>query len=205
METRFGEFVFDPGQRVVRRGAELVPIAPKAFQLLEMLIENRPNAVDRNVLYDALWPDTIVDEGNLKNLIGELRAALGDNAKRPRFIRTAARFGYAFMGEVNAPVVLLVYAGTVIPLGEGEHVIGRSGRVAVPIDSPLVSRRHARIVVAHGAATVEDLDSKNGTFVNSERIRAPRTLRDADEIKIADVIALHLRFAGGDSTVTKSA
>ena len=204
METRFAEFIFDPGQRLLRRGADPVPLAPKAFQLLEMLIANRPDVVAKDALYDALWPDTIVDEANLKNLIAELRAALHDDAKKPRFIRTVSRYGYAFACEATAPAVLVLSAGVVIPLGEGEHIIGRFARAAVPVDSPLISRRHARIVIAQGVATVEDLDSKNGTYVNGRRITAPCVVSEHDEIKLADVIALRLRMASAaESTITK--
>ena len=156
-------------------------------------------------LYDALWPDTIVDEANLKNLIGEVREALGDSAKHPRFIRTVSRFGYAFAGEAAPPGFLLILGKTVFPLVEGEHVIGRFATADIEIDSPLVSRRHARIVISRGVVTVEDLKSKNGTFLNGERLTEPHALNDGDEIKLADVIGLRLRTPNArQSTVTKS-
>lgn len=203
MQTRFGEFVFDPDERVLRKGATPVRLSPKAFQLLQVLIENRPKAVPKRALYDALWPDTFVEEANLKNLVVELRAGLGDDSKNPRFIKTVARFGYSFSGEPPESGFRLVHGRNVIPLTDGEHVIGRSAAVNIPIDSLLISRRHARIVVSNGEAIVEDLGSKNGTIVNGEPITGSRRLNDGDEIALADDVVLFVRTPRhADSTAT---
>jgi pSer/pThr/pTyr-binding forkhead associated (FHA) protein len=112
-------------------------------------------------------------------------------------IRTVHGFGYAFAGEAvedaRAPArtvfaCRLVWGTREIGLAEGENVIGRAEGSAVRIDSPRVSRRHARIVVSGGAGSIEDLGSKNGTFVKGQRITAPYRLADGDQIRLGSVV-----------------
>jgi predicted ATPase/DNA-binding winged helix-turn-helix (wHTH) protein len=93
----FGDFVIDPGTRELLRAGTRVPLSPKAFQLLGILVESRPRALSKSELQDRLWPGTFVVEKNLTNLVGEIRAALGDAPAHPTFIRTVPRFGYAFL------------------------------------------------------------------------------------------------------------
>jgi pSer/pThr/pTyr-binding forkhead associated (FHA) protein len=71
---------------------------------------------------------------------------------------------------------------------EGKNVIGRAADAAVPIDSPGISRYHARIVVTRGEATLEDLGSKNGTHLNGSRITAPCRLSDGNEIRLGGLV-----------------
>src|SRR5262245_19992331 len=99
----FGDFVLDPDAREVRRGDDPVLLSPKAYQLLELLVVNRPKAFSKSALQDQLWPDTFVVEKNLVNLIAEIREALGDDAAHPRFVRTIHRFGYAFRDSTPGP------------------------------------------------------------------------------------------------------
>ena len=95
MQVSFGEFVLDLDSRELRRGAEPVRLSPKAFQLLEILVTNRPKALSKADLQDRLWPDTFVVEKNLANLVSEIRQVLGDSPSSG-FIRTVPRYGYAF-------------------------------------------------------------------------------------------------------------
>ena len=99
---RFGEFVLDGDTRELWRGHQVVSLSPKAFQLLEILIENHPKAMTKGALQDLLWPNTFVVEKNLANLVAEIRQALGDSAEHPRFLRTVPRFGYAFLDAPTA-------------------------------------------------------------------------------------------------------
>ena len=108
----FGEFVLDGDTRQLRRGHEIVPLSPKAFQLLEFLIEHQPKAISKGALQDLLWPSTFVVEKNIANLVAEIREALGDSAEHPRFVRTVPRFGYAFL---DAPVAGRRDASTAVP------------------------------------------------------------------------------------------
>jgi DNA-binding winged helix-turn-helix (wHTH) protein len=201
MQIRFGDFVVDTETRqVLRRGKEVV-LSPKAYRLLTLLVDARPKAVAKEALYQALWPDTFVVEANLSNLVGEIRAGLGDSAQHPQFIRTLHGFGYAFSAEVAAagsiePDVtgyLIEADGQALPLRGATSIVGRGSDVQVRLDLPGVSRHHARITIADGHAIVEDLQSKNGTFVRGERVGEPRTASPGDEIGFGSVrVTFHL-------------
>jgi DNA-binding winged helix-turn-helix (wHTH) protein len=93
MPVQFSEFTLDESRREVLRGGESIHLSPKAFQLLSILIQERPRAISKADLQERLWPDTFVTEGNLPGLLAELRSALGDDAHEPRFIRTFYGFG----------------------------------------------------------------------------------------------------------------
>ena len=96
MQLQFGECVFDSDSRRLTRGAEPVHLEPKAFELLELLLERRPAAVAKAGIHDRLWPRTFVSESSLTTLVAQLRKALGDGPKKPRWIRTVHGYGYAF-------------------------------------------------------------------------------------------------------------
>jgi len=96
--VRFGEFVFDSGSRELRGRGGPCHLSPKAFECLGGLLERRPEAVRRAQLQGRLWPKTFVADSSLRRVIAGIRAALGDDERRPRFIRTVRGFGYAFCG-----------------------------------------------------------------------------------------------------------
>jgi hypothetical protein len=192
MRLGVGDWVFDSNTREVVREGRPVPLSPKAFGLLELLVRRRPDAVSRDEIHEHLWPNVFVSPANLANLVVELRAALGDNARKPRFVRTVSRFGYAFAADpVGAPggaprpfACRLVWGPREIALDASQNVIGRDSAAVVWIDDGSVSRRHARITLDDKGATIEDLGSKNGTFVRGRRIEKPARLGDRDVIKI---------------------
>jgi DNA-binding winged helix-turn-helix (wHTH) protein/Flp pilus assembly protein TadD len=101
MRLSFGDCTFDSASRTLQRVGEHVRISGKAFQLLELLLAARPNPIAKEELFARLWPDTFVSDANLASLIKEIRAAIGDDAKAPRYIRTVHRFGYAFSGDAT--------------------------------------------------------------------------------------------------------
>jgi DNA-binding winged helix-turn-helix (wHTH) protein len=78
MRVRFSDFLLDTDRRALSRGGASVALRPKALQLLEILVEQRPKAVSQEELYDRLWPDTFVDKRSLHKVMYELREALGD-------------------------------------------------------------------------------------------------------------------------------
>lgn len=217
MRVQIGECVFDSGTRELTRDGEVLPLSPKAFDLLMALLEARPNAVSRDNLCERLWPDTFVSQTNLTGLVKELRHALGDDARAPRLIQTLHRFGYAFRGdaadlEERAPTAStkgagcwLVWGIQPIALPEGEHVLGRDPDALVRISTPRTSRRHARIVVEEGQAVLEDLGSRNGTFVGTRRIEEPTVLADGDQIHIGSEVLLFRRAPGMDTTEAATA
>jgi TolB-like protein/DNA-binding winged helix-turn-helix (wHTH) protein/Tfp pilus assembly protein PilF len=96
MPTHFGDFTLDESRRQLLRDGEAIHLPPKAFQLLSILIEESPRAVSKKDLQERLWPDTFVTEGNLATAVADLRSALGDDRREPRFIRTLYGFGYSF-------------------------------------------------------------------------------------------------------------
>lgn len=189
MTVRFGEFELDEGRRQLLRGGEPLHLSAKQFLLLQILVAQRPNAVAKRELYDRLWPATFVSDVNLPSLIAELRTALGDDAREPRFIRTVHGFGYAFCGETDAPpaeneshVATLSGDRWHVRLIAGETVIGRG-----TIEDASVSRRHAAITCDGTSCTITDLASKNGTFVGGVRVSAPRELVDGDVVTLGSV------------------
>lgn len=197
---RFDHFTVDSRTRRILHDGKEVHLSPKAFDLLVTLIENRGLAMSRAELHKHLWPSTYVLDTNLASLVAEIRRVLGDEADDPRFVRTMHRFGYWFIGNVEEenlvgervrPAVRywLVWETKQVPLTEGTNVVGRAPDAEVWIDAAGVSRNHARISVAGPEATVEDLGSKNGTFLRGERISSPRPLNDGDQIRLGSVVA----------------
>jgi len=207
MRYVFGDCVLDLGTRQLLRAGEVLRVSPKAFELLELLVEKRPNAVAKATIHDRLWPATFVSESNLSTLVTELRNALGDDARQPRHLRTVHGFGYAFCSETAeaaspAPsprVALRLVLGTrEIPLGQGENVLGRDLGSVIRIDSPRASRRHAVIHVSAAEAVIEDLGSKNGTLVNGSRVESPTRLRDGDRLEVG--VAMTFRVVSEDGS-----
>lgn len=194
----FGECVLDTETRQLLRATANVHLTPKAFELLQALLERRPRALSKAELREILWPDTHVLEANLPNLVAEVRTAIADVAQRPRYIRTVHAFGYAFCGEAaeigpegaqpEQPLLYrLVWEGGLVMLAEGEHLLGRHPASVVPLDAETVSRRHARLRIADGKAVLEDLRSRNGTFVRGERLVSPALLVDGEEFRLGSV------------------
>jgi len=207
---RIGECVLDSAARRISRAGQPVHISPKAFQLVELLLACRPRVVSKAEIRDALWPATYVAASSLARVVAELRAALGDDARHPRLVRTVHGFGYAFLGDAatesqtpSAPpdafACRLTWGDREILLREGEHVLGRAPTASVWIDSTSVSRSHARIVVAGGRATLEDLGSKNGTFLRGQKLQATSELSDGDVIAVGPVV---LKFRAARATVS---
>ena len=103
MRVQFGDFTLDRATRQLLRGGEELHLEPKAFELLDCLVERRPKAVSKAEIRDRLWPETFVSESNLTGLVAQLREALADDPRRPRYIRTVHGFGYAFTGSAMEP------------------------------------------------------------------------------------------------------
>ena len=97
----FGQFVLDPGRRTLSRADSPVALTPKAFDVLLFLVQNPNRLVTKEQLLQAVWGDTFVEEGNLKQYISHLRKALGDNSEDTRLIVTISRKGYQFTGDVT--------------------------------------------------------------------------------------------------------
>ena len=199
MRVRFGECLLDSETRQLHVRGETVHVQPKAFQFLELLLENRPKAVSKSRIHEKLWPGTFVSDSTLTSLLVEVRHVIGDEARQPRFVRTVHGFGYAFCGnaedvheEVSSRPVprtacWVLHAGKRTALEQGETTIGRDPGAGLFIDDPSVSRRHARILLTEEGAALEDLGSKNGTLLEDQRIEAPVPLVDGARIRIGTV------------------
>lgn len=198
MIHHFDRFALDSDTRQLLRDGDEIHLSPKALQLLQLLVENRNRAMSRSDLQKELWPTTFVLDTNLASLIKEIRRALDDTADTPRFVRTVHRFGYWFIGETrdgdsrqpDQPPFRywLIWASRQIAVDTGEHILGRAPDASVWIDAVGVSRHHARIVITGADATIEDLGSKNGTFVGEAAVTAPRQLVDGDQIRLGPVV-----------------
>ncbi len=205
MRIRFGPFTVDADTRQLLRAGSECHLPPKAFDLLWSLIERRPKVIDKTELHTRIWPDTFVVDGSLNVLVGQIRRALGDDAQRPQFVRTVHGVGYAFCGDaVEAPEqpapagptrCWLITRDRSFDLAEGNNIIGRDPDCAVWLNSPSVSRRHARIDVdgRRRRLTLEDLHSSNGTFVRGVLVEGPVELSDGAAIRFGSVdMKLHL-------------
>ena len=175
MRVVFGECEFDSGRRVLLRHGSATPLSPKAFQLLELLLDRRPEAVAKSELLERLWPETFVSDASLHNLVTEIRAAIGDAPRTARYIRTVPRYGYAFHGDARPA---LCHVAAIPHQASGPRLVSRQRRMAPlrrlerggprsrlcrpdrfrhALAPPCPDRRDGR------EATVEDLGSKNGT------------------------------------------
>ncbi len=101
VELSFAEFRIDLAQRRLYEGAREIKLQPKTFDLLLFLCQHAGELLSRETIYQALWPNTFVDDHSLSVQIADLRKALGDNPKEPRLIETRARRGYRFLPQLE--------------------------------------------------------------------------------------------------------
>jgi hypothetical protein len=220
MHLSFGRFVLDVRARQLLRRGRPVRLGDSALAVLLRLVERRPAVVSK-VDLRSLWPSRVVEENHLSHLIAELRRALGRRA-----IRTVHGLGYAFTPSaipdaataVGAVVCVLEWrAGSGLTasghhdawdagrarLPEGTYLIGRSPDAFPRLASRTVSARHAHLDVHADGAFVEDLASKNGTFVEGRRVDLRRRLRDGDTLLVGGVpLSVHLHGAALTTTDT---
>ena len=199
MRYRFAAFTVNGDTRQLLKGDRELHLSPKAFELLIFLLEERSRALSKTELQEQLWPSTFVGETNLATLVAEIRRAVDDTAQDSRVVRTVHRFGYRFVAAVDeaeppvagaAPPASDMYLATAdqrYRLPQGAAVIGRAPDAAIRVDSGGVSRHHARIVVSGNQARIEDLGSKNGTFIDGQPVTSPCLLNDGSEVRVGPV------------------
>jgi DNA-binding winged helix-turn-helix (wHTH) protein len=198
----FENFEVNTETRQLQRDGTHVHLAPKAFDLLVALIQERPRVLSKEDLHARIWPGVFVSDASLAMVVAEIRAALGETSQESRFIRTVHRRGYAFQGNVTPRIVAtpfeqghtvattdywIVVAGKDIPLRPGPNLVGRDPRASVWLDLPSVSRRHARIRVDDEGVAVEDLGSKNGTRIGDVLVTGEMPVRDGDVVRFGAV------------------
>ena len=98
----FGPFRLLPGERILRRGDQALPLPPKAFDTLLLLVCHPGHLMSKGELMKALWPDSFVEEVNLANNISLLRKVLRDKAGACSFIQTVPKLGYRFLPAVTS-------------------------------------------------------------------------------------------------------
>jgi DNA-binding winged helix-turn-helix (wHTH) protein len=200
----FGHICVDAGARCVSRAERPVLLARKALDLLLLLLEHRPNVVSKEQIHDQVWPDTFVSEASVQSLVRAIRRAIDDASAGASWIVTVHGVGYRFGGDavtsdasmpppmVERPAAWLVGGPARIALAPGENVLGRGDGV-VEIDAPTISRHHARITIGT-QTTLEDLGSKNGTWLDDRRVTAPTVLADGATVRLGSV-AVTFRLA----------
>jgi TolB-like protein/Tfp pilus assembly protein PilF len=97
----FGPFRIEQGERLLRRGTEVIPLAPKAIETLLVLAASGGRVVEKNELIQRVWPDTFVEEGGLARNISLLRKVLGEGPDDHQYIETIPRRGYRFVAPVS--------------------------------------------------------------------------------------------------------
>jgi hypothetical protein len=103
MQVTFGGYCLDLGTRQLLHGGTEVRLSPKAFDLLHVLVDNRTRAVSKAELHERLWPGTFVTDANLAVLVAELRSALHDRPRAPKFVRPCTDSGTPSAGRLLMP------------------------------------------------------------------------------------------------------
>ena len=150
MRVTFGDFLLDSAERQLLRGDTPEHLTGKAFQLLVLLVAERPKVVSKKEIYDTLWPDVFVQEANIKNLIAELRA--GDRqlevemeppmledypletAPSERIVQTVSKASQEMGGRANLVGV---------PYGSDASKLARAGIPSVIFGPGSIDRAHA--------------------------------------------------------------
>ena len=209
LRTSFGVGYWrvDPALNSVAGPMASAHLEPKVMEVLVCLAEHAADVVSKELLLRSVWPDTCVTDDVLTRAIFELRRVFGDEARRPRMIQTIPKRGYRLIAPVvfdvartsaspttEATVCTLTWGEGYVTLTDGTYLLGRDESLPIRVPLPSVSRRHARITIGGGVVTVEDLASKNGTFLRDTRLTAPTLLRNGDTL-ITGTVRISVRLS----------
>ena len=185
----FGEFTLDTSQRVLLREGKPVPVTPKVFDTLLILVENSGRILSKDELMNRLWPDTFVEQTNLSFNIKQLRKSLGDDARNPAYIETINRRGYRFIAKVEALLSDSVIecdqtARTVAPREPVEHEQGEL---------------HLRLTGTSDTVTPGDgFDAVRALHADSVRVRKNSIAFRAALVTVLTAgLVIFLRFSNG--------
>ena len=177
---RFGEFEVDVAAYALRRAGQRIKLEKIPMEVLVLLVQKAGVLVNRTEIRAALWgSDVFVDEdAAINTAIRKIRRALGDDAEHPRFVETVVGKGYRFIASLETsrahlPNYLVTRGKRQFVLDREENLLGRDPDATVYIDHPSVSRRHARISIHSARPVLEDLESRNGTFLDGRPIETP--------------------------------
>ena len=158
----FGPFILDTGQHVLRRGQEPIPLTPKTFDMLALLVMSRGRMLTKEELMRMLWPDSFVEESNLTQQISMVRRALGENAGDARYIVTIPGRGYRFAASVVEQIVPTALSSEALP--------GASSVVAAPDQDPL-SAAPLDIAVVDAEVPIEQSAALSTTGSPAKHVR----------------------------------
>jgi DNA-binding winged helix-turn-helix (wHTH) protein len=134
VEFLFSNHMLDTDRRELRCGSEAIAIEPQVFDLLVYLLKNRDRVVSKDDLLSSIWGGRIVSDSTLTSRINAARKAVGDSGEEQKLIRTIARKGFRFVGDVRGPKGNAPADAT--PPQEG----GKSLRTALPMpDRPAIA------------------------------------------------------------------
>lgn len=184
----FGPFRLDPEERQLLRDGQPVPLTPKAYETLLVLVENSGHMIAKEALIQKIWPDAFVEEGGLTRNISVLRKALSNSGQ---YIQTLPRRGYRFTSCVRKRIQTTPYLNWVnlqgaletFSLTANEVLIGRRSDADIVVPNPYVSRHHAKLVKSDEVYKIQDLGSSHGTFLNGTRI-TEHVLQSGDRIAL---------------------
>jgi DNA-binding winged helix-turn-helix (wHTH) protein len=213
---RFGAFELDVAAYALRRAGISIKLEKLPMDVLILLVQSAGDLVERSELRNRVWgSDVFIDQdAAINTAIRKIRRVLGDDSGQPRFIETVVGKGHRFIGDIErtAPppmhasgarrpssavahddlqVYSLTRGRNEIVLPTGETIIGRLPSAGVYIDHPSVSRRHAAISIDANRAVLRDLKSRNGTFIDGQRVTTPTAVRSGSVIGLGPVT---LRF-----------
>lgn len=213
---RFDEFELNVDEYALWRGGQRVKLEKLPMEVLILLVERAGALVDRAGMHDALWPPGVFVERDaaINTAVRKIRQALGDDAARPRLIETVVGKGYRFAAHVERcvpsldrpargqpfPSYCVMRGASRFVLDAGENELGRDSGVAVRIDHPSVSRRHARISIGPSRVVLEDLGSRNGTYVDGRRIETATEIGDGAIVGLGPILVTFVMLTASATT-----
>jgi DNA-binding winged helix-turn-helix (wHTH) protein len=208
---RFADFELDVAAFTLRRMGVAVRLEKIPMEVLVLLVQRAGTLVERDSIYTALWGSQVFldRDAAINTAIRKIRKALGEDADRPRFVETVVGKGYRFVGRIVPPPLdreapaaryRLTRGAHAFALQNGENVIGRDPDVQVFLDHPSVSRRHARISITSDRVVLEDMNSRNGTYVDGRGITSPTDLRDGAIIGVGPITMTFVSLTAAAST-----
>ena len=210
---RFADFELDLAAYVLRAHGEAVRLEKIPMEVLILLVQRKGTLVERADIAAAVWgPELFVEqEAAINTAVRKIRQVLGDDAAAPRFVETVVGKGYRFVAAVETlppagePRYTVKVGGQEFVLRSGETVLGRDPSAGVYVENPSVSRRHARLSIEAGRAQLQDLGSRNGTFLNGRRLEAPAEIVGDAVIGLGPVTLVFCVLRAAVSTQSMSA
>jgi DNA-binding winged helix-turn-helix (wHTH) protein len=128
---QFGPYILDASDRTLRVSDKTIPLIPKAFDVLLILVQRSGQIVEKSYFLNTVWANTFVEESNLTFVISVLRKALGEKPNQPHYIETVPKHGYKFIAQVNLPISgpsrkrsLAVFPFKLISAERGDEYLG---------------------------------------------------------------------------------